>query len=450
MGCCNNESKNDYFKNNYPIKKDVYRKRLALRTLSGDNTHTLLQGGCYIPERDHFVMAIVNSDFDSAMVVELDRDYKTVIKRSKMDIGHANDLTYNPNTGKIYVATGDTGSHKNKIIAINSETLALETSIDLKTQTAKWLCSYDDENDLFYVLDTKYLYTYDSEWSLKRKVPNTFKDDFVGKCEMTAQSSFCYKGRFIAVYFSKDSIEGSQQISGLYLQLINPKTGEIESVATYSPRGNADESEFVAMVGDVGYLFGGQTYFSVSELYFDRGKTYEPENSIFGTSTLVDADSDLDDYQTPGIYFSPNTAYTSGMKNCPVKTGFSLYVLPVSGNVIIQELIGSAGDIYKRVLSSTQNKFLDWEIMQSGTNESFIRADRESVHTIKLNKNSAILVFLPYGNNCNMYMVSESGGNSLCRALIKTISVDVNVVKGDSEVSFECSTPLGMIAWRLA
>ena len=449
MSCCN-ESKNDYFKNNYPIKKDVYRKRLALRTLSGDNTHTLLQGGCYIPERDHFVMAIVNSDFNSAMVVELDRDYKTVIKRSKMDIGHANDLTYNPNTGKIYVATGDTGSHAKKIVVLNAETLKLEASIDLKTNTAKWLCSYDDVNDLFYVIDSNYLYTYDAKWKLKNKVPNTFKEKFVGNCEMTAQSSFCYEGKFIAVYFSKDSIEGSQQISGLYLQLINPKTGEIESVATYSPRGNADESEFVAMIGDVGYIFGGQTYFSVSELHFDRSKTYEPESSIFGTSALIEEDANLDDYQLPGVYFSPNTAYTKGMKNVPVKTGFTLYVIPVSGNVIVQELIGSAGAIYKRVLSSNQNKFLSWEIMQSGSNESFMRADRESVHTISLNKNSAVLVFIPYGNDCNMYMVSESGGNSLCRALIDRIPVDINVVKGNGEVSFECAQPLGMIAWRLA
>ena len=67
----------------------------------------------------------------------------------------------------------------------------------------------------------------------------------------------------------------------------------------------------------------------------------------------------------PGIYYSPNTDHTTGIGNAPVTNGFTLYVIPVSGNVIVQQLINSAGEFYKRVLSSSTNNWLDWEMLSS-------------------------------------------------------------------------------------
>lgn len=354
-----------------PVKKDVYRKRLALQDLSGDSGYDTLQGGCYLSNTEHFLMAIVNSDNTSCILVELNKDYKTVVRRSSaIDLGHANDLAYNPTTNKIYVATGSTGTNANKIARLDGTTLALETTMDLGNSRPKWLCAYDAVNDRYYVLDTDYLTVYDSEWSQLKQYSNTYADDYAGPADMTAQSSFCYDGNFIALYFCREIVSSSQSISGIYFQMIDYETGEVKTVAQYSPRGNADEPEFVAIIGDVGYMFGGQTYFSVSEIYFDQSKLYDSPDNIFGIATLLPQNANLDDIQMPGMYFSPNTAYTTGMEHAPVTNGFTLYVLPVCGNVIVQMVINTAGEMYKRVLSSTTSLFLDWEQITSTQNPS--------------------------------------------------------------------------------
>ena len=352
-----------------PVKKDIYRKRLAIQTLSGDSGYTTLQGGCYLPTKQHFLMAIVNSDNNSCILVELEKDYETVVKRVTLDLGHANDLAYNPKTNKIYVATGSTGTNANKIAVLNGSTFALENTLDLGNSRAKWLISYDDVNNRYYVLDTDYLTIYNSNWGQLKQYENVYKDQYAGECEMNAQSSFCYNGKFIALYFAREIVSASQRISAIYLQMIDYDTGAVSTIAQYSPRGNSDEPEFVGLIGDIGYMFGGQTYFSVSEIYFDQEKIYDFPKSIFGIAQLIDSNGDLNEYQMPGIYYSPNTDYTTGIENAPVTNGFTLYVIPVSGNVIVQQLINSAGDFYKRVLSANTNNWLDWEIMESSNTD---------------------------------------------------------------------------------
>lgn len=352
-----------------PVKKDIYRKRLAIKTLSGDSGYTTLQGGCYLPTKQHFLMAIVNDDNNSCILAELDTDYETVISRTTLDLGHANDFSYNPDDGKIYVATGNTGTNANKIAVLNGSTYVLENTLDLGNTRSKWLISYDDVNNRYYVLDTDYLTIYDSSWLQLKQYENIYKDQYAGECEMTAQSSFCYNGKFIALYFAREFVSASQRISAIYLQSIDYDTGAVDTIAQYSPRGNADEPEFVGLIGDIGYMFGGQTYFSVSEIYFDQEKIYDFPKSIFGIAQLIDSNGDLNEYQMPGIYYSPNTDYTTGIENAPVTNGFTLYVIPVSGNVIVQQLINSAGDFYKRVLSSNTNNWLDWEIMESSNTD---------------------------------------------------------------------------------
>lgn len=444
--------KRGYFGDNRPIKKDVYRKRRAMTILSGDDSHTILQGGCYIPQRDHFVMAFVNSDFNSTIVVELDRDYETVIKRVQLDIGHANDFTYNPMTNKIYVATGNTGTNANKIAVLNAETFALEETMTLGDTRGKWLCSYDEINNQYYVIDNLYIRVFDGNWTLLKTFDNTLKDNYVGDIAptLTAQSSFCYKGQFITIYFSRVKVGGAQRISGIYLQLVNTDNGETETVARYIPRGNSDEPEFVAMIDDVGYMFGGQTYFSVSKIYMDQSKIYETDYDLFGAGLLLPENADLDDYQMPGMYYSPNTAYTESLSNAPVATGFTLYVLPVCGNVTVQKLISSAGDVYKRVLSSTTNAFLDWELIDSCVGSRFRKDGQSSTHTVSINKNGAWMVMFPYGDKVNMYLISDSNGTVYARTISEGISATISMTKGEGSVTFRCSLTLGMLAWRLA
>ena len=219
-----------------PVKKDIYRKRLAIQTLSGDSGYTTLQGGCYLPTKQLFLMAIVNDDNNSCILVELDKDYETVIKRVTLDLGHANDLTYNPDDGKIYVATGSTGTNANKIAVLNGSTYALENTLDLGNTRSKWLISYDDINNRYYVLDTDYLTIYDSSWGQLKQYENTYKNQYAVECEMTAQSSFCYDGKFIALYFARELVSATQRISAIYLQMIVYESGAVRTITQYLPR----------------------------------------------------------------------------------------------------------------------------------------------------------------------------------------------------------------------
>lgn len=68
--------------------------------------------------------------------------------------------------------------------------------------------------------------------------------------------------------------------------------------------------------------------------------------NFFSRGTLIPNNSDMDNYKTPGKYYSPATANTSTMSNTPVTGGFSLmviingqdwinqYAVPVNGSTI--------------------------------------------------------------------------------------------------------------------
>ena len=74
----------------------------------------------------------------------------------------------------------------------------------LVMQEQSGLVSYDNVNNRYYVLDTSYLQIYDSEWELLKQYENTYGDSYIGTGEMTAQSSFCYGGKFIGLYFVRE------------------------------------------------------------------------------------------------------------------------------------------------------------------------------------------------------------------------------------------------------
>lgn len=70
-------------------------------------------------------------------------------------LGHANDMTYNPSTGKIYIATMES----NGVIAvIDSATMAQESSIDLKddnnTVIPIYGIAYDRKSDRYITADS--------------------------------------------------------------------------------------------------------------------------------------------------------------------------------------------------------------------------------------------------------------------------------------------------------
>lgn len=431
-----------------PVREDIYRaKRSAITALSGSTDHTILQGGCYVTSTGHFVLAITNASFNSVIVVELDTDYKTVMKRIPMDIGHANDFAYNPNTDKIYVATGNTGTNANRIAVLNARTLVLETTLPLDS-TTKWLCSYDEINDQYYTIGSGYIRVYDGEWHLIRSLENTLADSYKGKGKMTYQSSFCYDGKFITLSFSNETFNGSLQISGIFLQVVNVETGAIDSTAQYTPCDNSDEPEFIAVIGDIAYMFGGQLFFQVSKLYLNPETLYESDTNIFGAAKLIPQGEDLNACLAPGTYYSPNTAYTAGLTNVPTKVGFTLYVLPTGRGIIVQELTNSGGNTYRRTFGNTTGEFDSWKLMDKCRGPRYTYKASASSQTVTMNSGGACFVVLTKGSSANLYFVNVSGSTSYLKTLISQISGVTTAING-LKVTFNRSDGITLFVWKM-
>lgn len=61
----------------------------------------------------------------------------------------------------------------------------------------------------------------------------------------------------------------------------------------------------------------------------------------YGLGIQIPENADLNDYITPGIYYSPNTSHTSTLKNVPptVGTGFRLEVKTTTGNNWVKQIV---------------------------------------------------------------------------------------------------------------
>ena len=136
--------------NGYDIKDAVARKDLSrlkmglsqpdrnllkvdinFNNYPNDPTFVYLQGGCYNNLTDTFILAFVDTSSVNGVLVELDSSFNVIRRSVSLPLGHANDLTFNPNTNKIYVATGNTGAYAGKVIEIDAGTLTFSSAITL-------------------------------------------------------------------------------------------------------------------------------------------------------------------------------------------------------------------------------------------------------------------------------------------------------------------------------
>lgn len=80
------------------------------------------------------------------------------------------------------------------------------------------------------------------------------------------------------------------------------------------------------------------------------------------TGTIIAANTDLNDYHVPGVYYSPDGANTQTLSNCPLTTAFCMTVRTFNGtyqtddrwNYLVRELyrLGHPEEIYKQQMQS--------------------------------------------------------------------------------------------------
>lgn len=90
------------------------------------------------------------------------------------------------------------------------------------------------------------------------------------------------------------------------------------------------------------------------------------EAFIGGSGTEIPANADINNYKTPGKYYSPDTARTSTLKNCPAGAGFTLDILTQSTNWIFEIIIQNSNNtnlIYVR--AGDPNSMPKWQLITS-------------------------------------------------------------------------------------
>ena len=353
-----------------------------------DPAFVYMQGGCYNNLTDTFILAFIDNSSVNGMLVELDSSFSVVRRSVSLPLGHANDLTFNPNTNKIYVATGNTGIYAGKVVEIDAGSLTFSSAITLSSTPYVWFISYDELNDRYFADGSGSLCIYDSDFNLVKMIPRVY--DFIGTGELIYQSSFVYEGSYVLVCFS-------QNISNrnfVYLTTIDDNA--LTVFAKYPTFDADDEIESICIKDGVGYGFHGQKYVRVSIYDFSRSKFIEPEHeSTLYSSVRIPNNSDLDDYKISGIYNVPAGASAQTMQNVPQTIGGNLIVEPQTQYYIRQRYITTAGNEYVRVYDANNKTWTTWQNQLYALQTDF---NGVASKVWRLRNNTTYNLSLPKGN----------------------------------------------------
>ena len=83
--------------------------------------------------------------------------------------------------------------------------------------------------------------------------------------------------------------------------------------------------------------------------------------SLLIPKTLIPNNSDLNDYTTPGSYYTPNAAASQTMQNCPYTgSGFKLIVEKLSSNSHILQTLKGVNSKFVYYRTASDSDFRDW------------------------------------------------------------------------------------------
>ena len=123
-----------------------------------------VQGGCTDGTYYYYFMITENSVKPTKCVImKFDMKTKKRVQRSaELELGHANDAAYNPNTHTILVAEGGTTYH-----VIDPDTLTKKGEVTLANCGA---ISYDVDQKMYVAASFSKLYFYDDQFNLKKQI----------------------------------------------------------------------------------------------------------------------------------------------------------------------------------------------------------------------------------------------------------------------------------------
>lgn len=321
----------------------------------GDLSETpILQGSCYNSNTDRVIAGFCDTDHLVGKLVEMSIDMQTVYRISgTLPIGHVNGLAYIPSRNEILVAPANTGNYANRMIIIDGDTLTIKSSRPSVISTIGSI-AFDDINNVIYysniyanqlaILDTDY----NTITTVNIQHLTDIYDDVVGPA-----GSLCFNGTYYMLWATTRGVS--------YMTYYDLNTGNIKKYYEIPNNYNWAEAEggFVAN-GNI-YLLSSQFMLMMQELSGNITISESRVNTMHSTGKLIPGGSDLDDYVTPGKYYSPNASVTAQIDNYPPfesNYGFSLYVIPLAANHVMQILItnGQYENVCSRVCVDTVNE----------------------------------------------------------------------------------------------
>lgn len=274
-------------------------KTLSIEELQGSyytSAWKAFQSIAYNSNLNRIVLGFSSGDGDNTkpgLIVELDSDW-SFLRRVEVSAGHLNDITYNPNTGKYYIATSLSASSGN-VVVVDQTTLAVDSVKSVSGIDAIGQLSYDADNNVYYATDTSYkVYLVDSElaagvYKYTQNQNKIYKNSYADITVKYLQGSCVYDGQFISALW----LGSSNSNSPSYGRLCWFDSDERVYFYDFRSQVQSDEFEGITVIDDVIY---GASY-SGKNLYINAihpngaiGKDYDkpvvPYKQVFeGTSS---------------------------------------------------------------------------------------------------------------------------------------------------------------------
>lgn len=331
----------------YQFEKTYSAKSIAL---SGNSDYTNLQGCCYNSRSNSVIVAFTDSLYESAILVALSLDLKTVYNRSNpLPIGHANALSYKPSTNSILCACGVTGSNANKIVEIDASSYTI-TSTHNTEGTKAWYVAYDNRNDVIYYGDYHTLVICDNSFNI---ITTVATDILLNDSTLVSQGCFCKNGTLYIIWTTAEN--------SYYFSYYDLNTGKIEKYYEMQKANNHVEPEDGFVVDDKIYIIFGQNIATLN-VYSDADSSMSLAPTFFSSGERIPENANLNDYMSSSKYFCASGDVARTIQNYPVNTysGFSLYVATNAFNHIIQILVSNGGQIYYRFYLGSYGESVNW------------------------------------------------------------------------------------------
>ena len=365
----------------FPILNLKYKKTAVQKDVWQYNNYDFLadyslQSMCYDSYRDRYILGFshnTNDTYSLLMIMkepDFDLDPSTnVISYAARTYYHCNDLAYYPGSGdgtddRIYVVGGTSA-----VWILDAETLGYidyKTISGLDTGEGVWDISvYSDGSIYLNTGDKARRYTHDfSAYATLGLYNNYYFREYFGlqdtaKVYSCSQGSFIYNDTPYMIYNVGEPVGSGWW--GAYIVSFDAN-GLIfaRKVATEY------EVEAADIVGNKIVFACGQVWLNFAEAFLDVPDVSDSQITRYS----IPSGADLNDYKTPGIYFSQNRGITESLSNIPVNaewTGFTLEVMRSGYDNVRQIMYSSSfwehSAIYIRGYAVTPKVWGPWYVL---------------------------------------------------------------------------------------